>query len=239
VALSVRDLVVRYGGVIAVNDASFDVPRGAIVGLIGPNGAGKTTVIDAISGFCRCSGTVELGGTRLDGMPPYRRIRHGLGRTFQGIELWNELTVVENVLVGPGASQPDDDVAALFALLRLDELRDRPASELSQGQRQLVSIARALVARPQVVLLDEPAAGLDSSESAWLADRLREIRDAGTTVLLVDHDMNLVLNLCDHVEVLDFGSIIAKGTPAEVRGSDIVAEAYLGSTHARPKVGAV
>jgi ABC-type branched-subunit amino acid transport system ATPase component/ABC-type branched-subunit amino acid transport system permease subunit len=239
VALAVRDLKVSYGGVVAVDGASFDVPRGAIVGLIGPNGAGKTTVIDAVSGFCGYGGRVELDGSALDDLRPYRRIRRGLARTFQGIELWNELTVVENVLVGPGAvARTPDEVDALFALLRLDALRHRPAGELSQGQRQLVSIARALIGRPQVVLLDEPAAGLDSSESAWLAERLRQIRDSGVTVLLVDHDMNLVLNLCDHIEVLDFGRIIASGTPAEVRGSDVVADAYLGTTHAAPEVSA-
>jgi ABC-type branched-subunit amino acid transport system ATPase component/branched-subunit amino acid ABC-type transport system permease component len=236
-ALAVRDLVVRYGGVTAVDGASFDVPRDQIVGLIGPNGAGKTTVIDAISGFCRYRGSVELLGSPLDGLAPHRRVRRGLARTFQGIELWNELTVAENVLVGPGVkARSRDEIDSLFALLQLQRLRDRPASELSQGQRQLVSIARALVSRPEVVLLDEPAAGLDSSESGWLADRLREIRAAGTTVLLVDHDMNLVLNLCDHIEVLDFGRVIASGTPSEIRGSTAVSEAYLGTTHAAPEV---
>jgi ABC-type branched-subunit amino acid transport system ATPase component len=237
--LTVRDLQVHYGGVVAVAGADFRVPRGAIVGLIGPNGAGKTTVIDAASGFCRYRGTVELDGAPLDGLPPHRRVRRGLARTFQGIELWNELTVEENVMVGPGVGhRTTDDISALFALLQLDGLRDRPAGELSQGQRQLVSVARALIARPRLVLLDEPAAGLDTNESAWLADRLREIRDAGTTVLLVDHDMNLVLNLCDRIEVLDFGHVIASGTPHEIRRSAVVAEAYLGSTHAVPEVGA-
>ena len=117
----------------------------------------------------------------------------------------------------------------------LEGMRDRPASELSQGQRQLVSIARALAARPQLVLLDEPAAGLDPTESAWLAERLREICHAGTTVLLVDHDMNLVLNLCDHIEVLDVGRVIARGTPRDIRGNEVVADAYLGTTHAQPQ----
>jgi ABC-type branched-subunit amino acid transport system ATPase component/ABC-type branched-subunit amino acid transport system permease subunit len=237
VVLAVRDLDVSYGGVVAVDGAGFDVPRGAIVGLIGPNGAGKTTMIDAISGFCRYTGTVRLDGSLLDGLSPHRRVRRGLARTFQGIELWNELTVEENVLVGHSASKRSpDEIAALFSLLRLDGLRHLPAGDLSQGRRQLVSIARALVARPEVVLLDEPAAGLDSAESAWLARRLLEIRDAGTTVLLVDHDMNLVLNLCDRIEVLDFGRIIASGTPAAIRGNADVADAYLGSTHAAPEV---
>jgi ABC-type branched-subunit amino acid transport system ATPase component len=238
-ALAVRDLVVRYGGVLAVDGASFAVPRGTIVGLIGPNGAGKTTVIDAVSGFAPYSGAVLLDDSPLDGHSPYRRVRRGLARTFQGIELWNELTVSENVLIGPRtAARRSDDVDALFALLELSELRDRPASELSQGQRQLVSIARALVGRPDVVLLDEPAAGLDSAESEWLADKLREIRGDGTTILLVDHDMNLVLNLCDHIEVLDFGRIIASGEPNDIRTSAVVADAYLGTMHAAREVGA-
>jgi ABC-type branched-subunit amino acid transport system ATPase component/ABC-type branched-subunit amino acid transport system permease subunit len=237
VALSVRELTVRYGGVVAVDGVSFDVARDAIVGLIGPNGAGKTSVIDGLSGFCPYRGTVELNGARLDGLAPYRRVRRGLARTFQGIELWNELTVSENVIVGPRAAQRSgDEITALFEMLRLDAVRDRPAGELSQGQRQLVSIARALIAGPDVLLLDEPAAGLDSSESAWLADRLRDVRAAGTTVLLVDHDMNLVLNLCDQIEVLDFGRVIASGTPAEMRRSRAVADAYLGTTHAAPEV---
>ncbi len=237
--LSVRELSVHYGGVVAVDQVSFEVPGGAIVALIGPNGAGKTTVIDALSGFCAYRGTVELGGARLDGLRPYRRIRSGLGRTFQGIELWNELTVSENVLVGPGAAhRSDDEVAELFSLLRLDALADRPAGELSQGQRQLVSIARSLVAQPRVVLLDEPAAGLDSTESQWLADRLRTVRDSGTTIVLVDHDMNLVLSLCDHVEVLDVGRIIARGTPEDIRHNRDVADAYLGTTHAVPEASA-
>jgi ABC-type branched-subunit amino acid transport system ATPase component/branched-subunit amino acid ABC-type transport system permease component len=230
--LSVRDLSVNYGGVVAVDSVSFDVPRGAIVGLIGQNGAGKTTVIDAVAGFCSCRGSVSLDGTSLDGLKPYRRIRAGLGRTFQGIELWGELTVEENVLVGPGARRRDaDEVDALLALLRLDELRHRPASELSQGQRQLVSIARALVAKPTVVLLDEPAAGLDSTESAWLADRLRDLRGTGVTILLVDHDMELVLGLCDRIEVLDIGRIIASGRPEAIRADPKVTEAYLGTSH--------
>jgi ABC-type branched-subunit amino acid transport system ATPase component len=193
----------------------------------------------------------------LQRLKPHQRIRAGLGRTFQAIELWEDLTVEENVVVGlaaaagrhrpsgyhpasgdgvsgDGAAARRDGLGEVFDLLGLGEVRDRPAGELSQGQRQLVSIARALVGRPKVLLLDEPAGGLDSSESLWLGERLRKIRDSGVTILLIDHDMHLVLNLCDQIQVLNFGKIIAAGPPAAIRADRAVAEAYLGSTHATP-----
>jgi ABC-type branched-subunit amino acid transport system ATPase component/branched-subunit amino acid ABC-type transport system permease component len=231
--LSVEHLGVRYGGVLALDEVSFDVPEHAIVGLIGPNGAGKTTLIDAVSGFCAHRGTVHLGGTALDGQPPHRRVRSGLGRTFQGVELWGDLSVEENITVGYGAAgRSADELDALFDLLGLEPHRDRMAGELAQGQRKLVSIARSLVGLPKVLLLDEPAAGLDPSESAWLADRLRLVRESGVTIVLVDHDMDLVLGLCDHVEVLDFGRLIASGDPDAIRRNRDVLDAYLGATPA-------
>ncbi len=233
--LSIRDVTVRYGAVSAVSDVSFDVPEGAIVGLIGPNGAGKTSLIDAVTGFARYRGTVALAGLPLEGLRPHQRTRAGLGRTFQAIELWDDLTVGENVGVGashriaPGPSDIDD----ILGLLGIAGVRDRPAGELSQGQRQLVSIARSLLGRPKVLLLDEPAAGLDTNESTWLGDKLRAVRDRGVTILLVDHDMGLVLSLCDEIRVLNFGVLIASGTPDSVRADAVVSEAYLGSTHSR------
>jgi ABC-type branched-subunit amino acid transport system ATPase component len=235
--LSIRNLTVRYGGVVAVNDVSFDVPEGAIVGLIGPNGAGKTTAIDAISGFATAGGTVALDGTPLEKLKPHKRIRAGLGRTFQAIELYEDLSVRENVVVGLTAGtargdSPADQLERTLALLGLTEVADNPAGELSQGQRQLVSIARALVGRPRVLLLDEPAGGLDTVESHWLGERLKLIRDAGVTILMVEHDMSLVLSLCDEIHVLNFGEVIAEGTPAEIRRHPKVASAYLGTTHA-------
>jgi ABC-type branched-subunit amino acid transport system ATPase component/branched-subunit amino acid ABC-type transport system permease component len=238
-SLSVRSLTIRYGGVLAVDDVSFDIRAGAITGLIGPNGAGKTTLVDAISGFCAYSGSVRLEDAILDDLPPYRRIRAGLGRTFQGIELWNDLTVAENVVVGYRAGRQDAArIDHIFELLRLGELREQHAGELSQGQRQLVSIARALVARPAMLLLDEPAAGLDSAASAWLGERLRDIRDAGTTILLIDHDMGLVLNLCDQIEVVDCGRLIASGAPQTIRADAMVMDAYLGNQHETPQMSA-
>jgi ABC-type branched-subunit amino acid transport system ATPase component len=218
-----------------VSDVQFEVPCGKIVGLIGPNGAGKTTLIDAISGFTASTGTIELGGRTISSLAPFQRVRSGLGRTFQAVELYDDLSVLENVIVGQTASRAeisDEALSRTFDLLGLSPVRDRPAGELSQGTRQLVSIARALVGEPDVLLLDEPAGGLDSAESQWLGHRLRDIRDSGVSVLLIDHDMQLVLDLCDEIQVLNFGEIIAAGTPAAVRTDPKVRAAYLGNTYA-------
>ncbi len=232
--LRVRNLTVRYGGVLAVDNVTLDVRPGTVVGLIGPNGAGKTSVIDAITGFTRGTGDVEVADESLAGMAPHTRVRKGLVRTFQAIELYDDLSVEENVSVAAFAStltERRDTVSRALALVGIEGLRDRPAGDLSQGQRQLVSIARACAAQPSVLLLDEPAAGLDSGESRWLGERIRAIADTGTAVLLVDHDVALVLGLCDHIYVLDFGRLIADGDAASIRGDRIVAEAYLGTGH--------
>jgi ABC-type branched-subunit amino acid transport system ATPase component/branched-subunit amino acid ABC-type transport system permease component len=239
-ALQVDHLTVRYGGVIAVNDVSLRIRPGTIVGLIGPNGAGKTSVIDAVTGFASASGTIDLGGRRVDGLAPHARVRAGLARTFQALELYDDLSVEENVSVAagrPGAKRRGGAEQAL-ASVGIAALRDRPAGELSQGERQLVSVARACVADPQVLLLDEPAAGLDSDETAWLGERIGAIRSTGTAILLVDHDVNLVLSVCDHVYVLDFGTIIAEGPPDAIRADRAVADAYLGTMHDATAVSA-
>jgi ABC-type branched-subunit amino acid transport system ATPase component/ABC-type branched-subunit amino acid transport system permease subunit len=247
VLLSANGIGVHYGGVVALDDVTFDVRAGEIVGLIGPNGAGKTTCIDAMSGFAPSTGTVTLGDQRVDGLKPHERSRLGLGRTFQGIELYDDLTVRENVAVGTvaaanrkddTAAPSDQDIDTLFGVLQLTEVADRSVSELSQGQRQLVSVARALAGRPRIVLLDEPAAGLDSTESQWLGQRLKSVRDAGVTVLMVDHDMELVLEICDRIIVLDLGRVIAQGTPQEIQTNPDVVRAYLGTTHASTEVPA-
>jgi sulfate-transporting ATPase len=210
------------------------VPAGTVVGLIGPNGAGKTSVIDAITGFTAAEGSVRLGGEELTGLATHQRVRQGLTRSFQSLELYDDLSVEENVSVAAFGSRSDDpaaDVTRALQLTGIEALRERPAGELSQGERQLVSIARSYAAQPQILLLDEPAAGLDTSESRWLGERIRAISESGTGVLLVDHDVGLVLGVCDVIYVLDLGKVIASGDATSIRGDRTVAAAYLGTTH--------
>jgi branched-chain amino acid transport system ATP-binding protein len=245
--LKATGISVRFGGVHAVDDVDLEVGEGQLVGLIGPNGAGKTTFIDAISGFVRSAGTVELDGVDLTRLPPHARARRGLARTWQSIELFDDLSIGENLLVASHrpptwktvletVSVPGDasaEVAPALRLLGLDEVVDRMPTELSQGQRKLAGIARALAAKPRVVCLDEPAAGLDTVESEELGARLRALADDGQAMLLVDHDMGLVLGICDEVVVLEFGHVIARGAPDVVRNDPQVIGAYLGSAASR------
>jgi branched-chain amino acid transport system ATP-binding protein len=241
--LKAAGVSVSFGGVHALVDADLDVAAGQLVGLIGPNGAGKTTFIDALTGFVRAEGKIELDGRDLTRLPPHARARLGLARTWQSIELFDDLTVRENLLVaahrpsiwttlkesvstpGSGSSEISDSLS----LLGLESLAEALPDELSQGQRKLVGIARALVAQPRLVCLDEPAAGLDTSESEELGRRLRRLVDGGQSMLLIDHDMGLVLGICDYVVVLEFGKVIARGVPDEVRRDQRVVAAYLGS----------
>ncbi|MFC0042198.1 ABC transporter ATP-binding protein [Actinomadura rayongensis] len=239
--LDVRGLTVRYGGVTALDGVGLTVAPGELVGLIGPNGAGKTTFIDAVCGFTRATGTVRLGHRDLTGRRAYARARAGLGRSWQAADLYADLTVRENLAVGAyrpdwrrtlaevlrGRARHDERVAEL---LGIEDLLDRPADGLSAGQSKMVDLARALAADPGVLLLDEPAAGLNTAESRLLATRLRTVVDTGTGVLLVDHDMALVLGVCDRIVVLDFGRVLAEGTPREIQDDDAVIAAYLGRT---------
>jgi branched-chain amino acid transport system ATP-binding protein len=232
--LSCRSVSVSYGGVRALVDVDLDVEEGQLVGLIGPNGAGKTTFIDAITGIVRSRGTVELDGRDLTSLPSHARARLGLTRTWQSIELFDDLTVMENLTVlaprraRESARSPDEAVA----MFGLESLADAMPSEVSQAQRKLVGLARALAADPRVLCLDEPAAGLDVRESEELGRRLRQIVDSGIPVLLVDHDMGLVLGISDHVVVLEFGKVIATGDPESVRRHPQVVAAYLGKAAA-------
>jgi branched-chain amino acid transport system ATP-binding protein len=220
---------VSFGGLRALAHVGLEVGEGQLVGLIGPNGAGKTTFIDAISGFVRSRGRVELDGHDLSPLPPHARARRGLARTWQSIELFDDLTVRENLAV---AARDADAIDRALELLGIGALADVMATDLSQAKRKLVGVARALAAEPRLICLDEPAAGLDANESAELGRRLRRLVDAGTSMLLVDHDMGLVLGVCDDVVVLNFGEVIAHGPPEVVRGDPAVITAYLGSAAA-------
>ena len=237
--LAISHLTVRYGGVVALADVSLQVESGQVVGLIGPNGAGKTSLIDAVTGFAPSDGSIVLNAEHLEGLPAHARVHEGLARTFQSLELYDDLTVEENVSAAVFSTAHGDrhqQVTTALERAGLSSLRDRYAGELSQGERQMVSIARAYVSRPKVLLLDEPAAGLDAADGRRLGERIREISDAAVAVLLVDHDIGLVLTACDYIYVLDFGVIVAQGDAATIRSDRALAEAYLGTLHETPKV---
>ncbi|HEX5946370.1 MAG TPA: branched-chain amino acid ABC transporter ATP-binding protein/permease, partial [Acidimicrobiales bacterium] len=245
--LSVRGLTVRFGSVVAVRDVSFDVGPGEVVGLIGPNGAGKTTVIDAVTGFVRpSSGRIELDARPIQRMSATRRAGLGLRRSFQSLELFDDLDVEDNIRAGAeqGASRlswasdlvwpgrhplSSTAVAAVRSFDLADDLGSLP-EELSYGRRRLVGIARTVASGPSIVMLDEPAAGLDETESRELAGLIRRLADERQMgILLVEHDVPLVMATCDRIVCIDFGAVIASGTPEEVRANEVVVAAYLGT----------
>ena len=242
--LEVHGLSVSYGGVQAVDDVSLSVRGDSIMGLIGPNGAGKTSTIDAMCSFVpNAQGAITLAGQRIDGLQAHQRARCGMGRTFQSVELFEDLSVHENLVVAaltprwwtpmvdaiaPRRTARGIDVDFALDVMDLRPLADARPSQLSHGQQRLVGVARALAGRPKLLLLDEPAAGLDPTETAALGRLIRTVADEGVGVLLVDHDMTLVLEVCDEITVLDFGRVIASGPTAAVCADPAVINAYLG-----------
>ncbi|MFI6926065.1 ABC transporter ATP-binding protein [Nonomuraea spiralis] len=245
--LAVEGVSVAFGGVRALDGVTFEAGPGQVCGVIGPNGAGKTTLFDVVSGLRRpVAGRVRLAGRDVTGMPAVRRARAGVRRTFQRTQVFGRLTVAQNVLAAldwhggggglaadlagwPGRRRIERErgtrVAEVLDLCGLTPLRDAYAAALPVGQRRLVELARALADRPRLLLLDEPTSGLDAAQTARLAEVVRTL---DTTVLLVEHDMGFVMEICDRIVVLDLGRVIASGTPAQVRDDPVVRAAYLG-----------
>jgi branched-chain amino acid transport system ATP-binding protein len=247
--LEVRGLTQRFGGITALEDISFAVTKGEITGVIGPNGAGKTTLFNIVTGiYTQTSGVVVLEGADISSLPAEKLAVKGLVRTFQNIELFGNMTVLENVMLGLHTRSHSGILACMFKMpwhLReeriireqaiewlefcgITDLSDQKASNLPFGKGRLLEIARAMAVRPSIMLMDEPAAGLNSRETVQLAVLIRKIRAAGVTVVLVEHDMELVMDICDRIIVLNLGRKLAEGTPREIQENTAVISAYLG-----------
>jgi branched-chain amino acid transport system ATP-binding protein len=249
IVLEVENLRKEFGALVAADDATFDVERGTITGLIGPNGAGKSTIFNLISGFYEPdAGTVRLNGDDVTGIEPYKIANKGLIRTFQTPRKLEGMTVREAMLIGP-QRQPGEsfhklftapgavgereranmaDVERILEEFEIDHLARQPATDISGGQMKLVELARAMLAEPEILLLDEPVAGVNPTLANKLADQIRRLHEQGTTFLLIEHDMSFIMSLADPIVVLDQGSVLMEGTPEEVRTDERVADAYLG-----------
>jgi branched-chain amino acid transport system ATP-binding protein len=239
--LEVNRVSVRFGGLMALSEVSFAAEADRVTGLIGPNGAGKTTLFNAVCGLLPArSGRVRLDGTDITRLSPHKRARRGLARTFQRLEIFGSLSVRENVLVAAeihrrwsgGSENPETVTDEVLDRLALREIGGALVDVLPIGMARVIEVARALATRPRVLLLDEPSSGLDPAETAWLGQLLTGLAADGLAVVLVEHDVGLVMQTSAEIYALEFGRIIAAGTPEEVRGNEAVQAAYLGSTFA-------